>query len=125
MVDQRIPIRARRDDGDVVRILLLDGWYGALKPVYDFFKYATGVGSVKEAPFDLDAATELFNGLILEFGANGWIFTVSLLTVLCWAVKRAIDLGKFTYQVTGFGEGGFGEGPFGGGPVVHEIPIDE
>lgn len=101
-VENKLPIRFRRnEDGELVKILLEKEWYDRLVPVYEAFKAISNSVKITRSPVTLGAAGELFNSLILEFGAVGWGFAIGILSILRLAAERSISLAKIVYEVVG------------------------
>lgn len=123
MVDELYPIRISRDTDGEYKILLLDEWYDALKPVYDFFDSISGAAKITNSPIRLGAAAEFFNHLIVEFEARGWGVAISLFAILKQAALDRAQLVKFTYEQIGYGER-YGES-YGGGTTIREVSTTE
>jgi hypothetical protein len=129
MVDERLPIRFRREDGEIGRILLLEEWYDKLAPLFEYFRTGAGIVGLSEYSEDLEPAFEFFRHLIAEFEIAGWAFTFSLIALLQWAAKQAITLGKFSYEHAGWSYDTmvYGSGTYGGEDnlEIREIPTEE
>jgi hypothetical protein len=125
VADDSKRIRFVKDDsGSLVRILVHQNWYKYVKSLYDYIELLTSTVSVSinELPAYLKDIQDWINHLSIEWGYNNAVVSISIILAVTWAVKRKISLGKFAYQMTGYGVN-YGVDYGGSGTLLVELPV--
>lgn len=114
-----LPVVTKRgENGELVRVLIHEDWFDSLSPLFRAFSWAGSAVTVESIPDELAQALqkplELISSFVVEFGAFGWGFSLSLIFLMRWAASKGVAVGKFVYEeVGGYGRGRYGEGRYG------------
>jgi hypothetical protein len=110
------PIEPKKEGEKLTGILIHEDWYDRLHPIYKYGKQLAGSVTIEKVPLEFKKPAELIRDLVIEFGSNGWVFSLSIISVLLWAAHKAIEVGKFTYQKISHGStyGGSHGATYGG-----------
>ena len=114
----------RNDDDELLGILLVDAWYDRIIPFYNYAEIAAQSVAIKSAPEAFEKVSEILEGLVVEFGFEGWVFGISLLYLAKRWVKKGISVRPFEYAGRAYGQGIYGPSLYGEGYEVLEFPVN-
>ncbi|SDD17471.1 hypothetical protein [Natrinema hispanicum] len=114
-----LPVVTKRgENGELVRVLIHENWFDKLSPLFSAFRWVRAYVAVESIPQELVQALqkplELISSFVVDFGAFGWTFSLSLILLMEWAASKGVAVGKFVYEeVSGYGRARYGEGRYG------------
>lgn len=90
------------EDSELVELLVHESLYDEFKKGMRILD-VMGIAGITGLPDGLEWIPDLLNQFILEYNACGWGISLSIISAICYAIRSAVSIGKFTYEITSKG----------------------